>query len=304
MKLQTKIIVFMLGLAFIPMISIITIDSFVISNELSSSLNETLEIQSNDLGIYADKLLSEAEDAIENLAENPATIMSALAAGGTNATDLWDTYEGSNWDNDGDPDLKGMKDSISLDLTNDIDSNFSTYLDAFVSINELVDIFITDSRGYTYTCAGGVPGDFLQVDEGWWTAARDTAAGRTIDFELDGEIYLMNFVYEVRDNDGTFVGMIKAGLDLSILSNTFQEEFASEGIEIIMLRDNGEIVSHSDSLMIGALVDTQMEAGKLENDLFISGLSTFTHGTTELDFAQIEYYASYVALNNWDFVLL
>ncbi|WP_371805260.1 methyl-accepting chemotaxis protein [Candidatus Lokiarchaeum ossiferum] len=305
MKLKIKLLVIILAIAIVPMASLSIISTIQTTSNIRSENNKALTAQRDSVGIYINTFLSEAEDAIEELVNNPSTKSSAATAGGVHVDTLWDAYEGGSFDNDIAESENTIKTEKTLDLTNDIDPAFSEYLDFFVESNELLDIFVTDARGYVYACVGGIPGDFQQVDEGWWTAA-ETAGGSTIDFELDGSLFLMNFVYSITLANGSFGGMIKAGLDFSILGDIVNGDMAADGIEIIISDLDGLIVSHNLEELIGENLADILPAGEKQNDDFLAIFGTSSRITAGIKTVSSTVSVSTVAysqLDDWDFVI-
>ena len=300
-----KLIVIVLSIAIVPMTSLSIISTIQSTSNIRSESELSLTAHRDSVGVYINTFLSEAEDAIEELTNDPSTISSAATAGSANVDTLWDAYEGGSFDNDIAESANTEKTEIALDLTNDIDPAYSAYLDFFVESNELLDIFVTDARGYVFACAGGIPGDFNQVDEGWWTAAED-AGGSTIDFELDGTLFLMNFVYSITLANGSFGGMIKAGLDFSVLGDIVDGDLAAEGVEVIISDLDGKIVSHNLEELIGVDLVDILPAGVEKNDEFLALFGTSSRipaGVTKVSSTISVSTISYSQLEDWDFVI-
>lgn len=77
-------------------------------------------------------MLTNAEEFVCSLTESPATQQSALTATERDMMTLWDSYEGANYDND--ENMKNNKTATSWNPANDIDSDYSEYLNDMAEV--------------------------------------------------------------------------------------------------------------------------------------------------------------------------
>ena len=80
MKLKIKLIAIVLSIAIIPMASLTVIQSIQSSAEIRSNTNAALISQRDAAAIYVNTFLTEAQEAVEDLVDSPATIDAATDA--------------------------------------------------------------------------------------------------------------------------------------------------------------------------------------------------------------------------------
>lgn len=325
-KIAYKIAALALVVALVPIAVITVFNTTTLQNELYINVEQDLADRSTDVMHLCDEMLLNPVETIESLAESTMIRRSALNATEQDWITLWDGYEGANYDND--ENMKGNKTAKTWNPNNDIDPGLSTYLDTFAVKFGFSEIFITDSRGFTYTCSQSVPGDFLQKDEGWWTAARASSDGQFIEFGYDDSTgqYLMDVIQEVQLSNGTFVGMIKAGFnvgtltemlaDVSLLHGLKEEgeevEYTSEfiasaaedkGVVVFMVTQDGGIFAHLDNSLVGEdlteIMSTTHSANKPIYSMLETGILEHSHGG-KINVDGINYFISYEPLDHWD----
>ncbi len=156
----------LLILSLTPVAFLIIQNTTALSTEITGASMEKIDIITEQSVHYADTYLETQEHSIHALSISPAFTQSALNATGINMTELWDSYEGANYDND--QNMKDNKTAIEWNPDNDINPEFSYYLNEYAEHNNFSEIFVTDARGFVYASSESVPGDFLQEGEGWW----------------------------------------------------------------------------------------------------------------------------------------
>lgn len=328
-KIAYKIAALALVVALVPMIVITVFNATTLQNELYSNVRQDLADRAADIMKISDEVLLDPVETIESLAETTMVQRSALNATEQDWNVLWDSYEGANFDND--ENMKNNKTSKTWNPDNDIDPGLSEYLDTFANKFGFSEVFITDSRGYVYACTQSVPGDFLQKDEDWWTAARESSDGQFIEFGYDDSTgqYLMDVIQEVQLSNGTFTGMIKAGFnvgtlndaiaDVSLLHHLEREgeevkhtsEFITsaaedEGILVFIATKDQKIFAHLDSSLVGENLTEIMPSSHSSNKPIFSMLNSgvLEHGTGEkININGITYFVSYEPLDQWDILL-
>ncbi len=328
-KIAYKIAVLALVVALVPIAVITVFNATTLQNELYSNARRDLADRAADVMHISNEMLLDPVENIESLAESTMIQRSALNATEQDWNVLWDSYEGANFDND--ENMKNNKTATTWDPDNDIDPGLSAYLDTFAVKFGFSEVFITDSRGYVYTCTESVPGDFLQKDEDWWTAARGSSDGQFIEFGYDDSTgqYLMDVVQEVQSSDGTFTGMIKAGFNVGTLNEAIASvsllhhleeegkevkhtaEFITsaaedEGVMVFMVTNDAKIFAHLDSSLVGENVTEIMPSSHSANKpvfaMLNSGILDHGHGE-KINVNGISYFVSYEPLDQWDILL-
>ncbi|MHA1483375.1 MAG: hypothetical protein ACTSQA_08065, partial [Candidatus Heimdallarchaeaceae archaeon] len=209
-KIAVRFIAIFLAVSLIPLAVIAILDISSLNTNMNENIDGELGTLAHSLNQQTISFFEVAENIASSMVHNPLTISTAINASSLNETILWDSYEGSNYDND--ENLKDTKVAIAWDPSNDINSEFTEYIDETAEHFGFAEIFITDSRGYVFTSSSSIPGDFVQIDEDWWTACRASDEGEFFEFGFDDSTgyYLLDIVFEIYDGSN-FVGMIKAG---------------------------------------------------------------------------------------------
>ncbi|MHA2096773.1 MAG: methyl-accepting chemotaxis protein, partial [Candidatus Hodarchaeales archaeon] len=157
-------------------------------------------------------------EEVVSIARSPASINSALTAINSSESELWDSYEGSDYDTE--TNRVNNKTKVTWDPHNDIDVLYSKYLADQAGTLGFTEIYVTDSRGYVYATSPTIPGDFLQKNENWWVACNTSVTGTCIDYKFDtqAEKFLMDIDVRISDFEGVFLGIIKARYDVGEIS--------------------------------------------------------------------------------------
>lgn len=328
-KIAFKIALLALVVSIVPL-TVITIESTsTLQSELYNSMKHDLEDRGIDLIHISDELLLEAVGNTVTLAENPEVYRTALNATEQDKLVLWDSYEGSNYDND--ENMKNNKTAKAWDSSNDLDSHLSVYINDFASRQHFAEIFITDARGYVYTSTQSVPGDFLQKDEDWWIAARASATGQFVEFGYDDSTgqYLMDIVQEVVLPNGTFIGMIKAGYEVGSMNQILSEivlfhhleeeghdyeaedftheeivaEMENQGQAVFSITKDGAIFTHLDSSLVGSDLGELMSSTNSVNKPIFDSLvnKELPHGYQRINIGGVSYFAHFEVSENWDY---
>ncbi|OLS15353.1 MAG: methyl-accepting chemotaxis sensory transducer with Cache sensor [Promethearchaeota archaeon CR_4] len=307
-RLSTKVVMLVLIFTLVPLLAVIYVDSNSANTNLTSRKLEDLNRTAHNFAGYADTMLDEAKSLILELAQNPATYNAAWAAY-NNESSLWDTYEGSNWDNEAG--AKNNKTSIPWDPSNDIDPNYSYYLNNLTSEKPFDEIFVTDPRGYAFASGVAYPGDFLQYGEDWWNSTLDSPGKNITEFGYDESTnaYLMDICVAVYLPNNTFAGMIKAGFDAGYLSDQIQALEMSETITIFAVGQDNNFFMHLNTSLVGQPVTTVFPDSFQQNtDLFTTILGgTDSEGHTSVYSEDATYYAGYDFIgsrNKWQIMLV
>ncbi len=262
MKIRIKLISMILILSLVPLITTIMVNTQDHTNELIKETQDAKTAEAIELAHMSEILLIDAQEIINELATSPQTYRSAENASTLDESVLWASYEGANRDNE--EDEKGLKTAIDWDPSNDIDPEYSQYLNNLSINGNYLEIFVTDDRGFVYATTESVPGDFLQLDEAWWTAALENDDGLFIEFGFDDSTgsYLMDICQAVYLPNGTFTGMIKAGFDVGLVNEWISEAKShdvEEGREeadylhefAFILSGSGDVFTHTNSSLVG-----------------------------------------------------
>ncbi|MHA2094477.1 MAG: PDC sensor domain-containing protein, partial [Candidatus Hodarchaeales archaeon] len=309
-KISYKIMFFTLVIALVPILGISFFNQNNVETNLYSTKYENLSTLAFQSANTVDNMLTSQSMNIENLADNPATFTLALNATLSSEVLLWDSYEGANYDND--LNKKGNKTSLDWDPLNDIDPLYSAYLNNLALEYDFAEIFVTDQRGFVFASTESVPGDFLQVDEGWWTACRQSSTGVFYEFGYDDSTgqFLMDIVVEVNLANGTFIGMIKAGYNVGAISQLIEDNFAGEeettSVSAFTVLRSGVIFTHTDDSYIGGDVSALMQNSSSSNREFRTGVisDTIHHGQIKIKIGTGTFLASFESSDKWEFVLL
>jgi methyl-accepting chemotaxis protein len=259
-------------ISLVPLAVVSVLDTNNIYGKVTTNLNEQLDILGHNIGHQASEKFEAVETTVENIVTNPITIRNAVNATSLSMDVLWDSYEGANYDND--ENMKNNKTAITYDPTNDIDPDFSKYLDDVAKEQNFAEIFVTDARGYVFASTTSVPGDFLQKDEGWWTAclANDDMFVE-IGYDDSTNAYLVDIVMAIRSGS-TFVGMIKAGFLTDEMGEDMFNAIEIEGISAMMIGSDGNIVFHTDATKIGTAASLLLPVSNKGNQDLLTEITT------------------------------
>ncbi len=259
-RLAIRFIVIFLVISLVPITTVTIIDNVNLSRTLkheefiAMSLIEQIE-HSNILQAFEN-----VENNLILLADNPSTISNAKNASTWNPEDLWDTYEGGKWDSENASAI--TKPVKTWDPSNDLDPDYSNYLQYLGDLLLLSEIFVTDERGYVFANGEALPGDFYQEGESWWNEMLDLEDRSYTYISFDDSLgnYVLTLVVEIVDPEtDQFLGMIKAayntgGIDQII--DKSKEEISKiegdEGIEhnVMLIDDSLNIFYHQDHELI------------------------------------------------------
>ncbi|MHA2032670.1 MAG: methyl-accepting chemotaxis protein [Candidatus Kariarchaeaceae archaeon] len=317
-KISYKIMFFTLVIALVPILGISIFNQNNVETNLYNTKYDNLSTLAFQSTHIVDNILTSQSINMENLAANPTTMNLALNATLSSEMLLWDSYEGANYDND--LNKKGNKTALDWDPSNDIDPLYSVYLDNLALEYGYAEIFITDQRGFVFTCTESVPGDFVQVDEGWWTACRQSSNGIFYEFGYDDSTgqFLMDIVIEVELANGTFIGMIKAGYNVGAISQLLEDTFAGEEsdggtheehaahISAFTVLRSGVIFTHIDGTYVGEDLSALLQNTSSSNKEFRNDVisDTIHHGQTTIKIGSETFLASFDSSDTWEFVLL
>ena len=312
-KIAYKLAILALIVSLAPLAVVTIIDSTNLQSKLYAANKVEINDRVNALAHIAGEMLTDPVLLVKQLAESPITYRTALNASNQSMSFLWDSYEGANFDND--ENKKNNKTKIAWDPSNDLDPEFSSFMDDFADDMDFVEIFLTDVRGYTFSCNKEIPGDFLQLDEGWWTSARSSANGTFIEFGFDDSTssYLMEIIQEIVLPNGTFIGMIKAGYDVGEVSTYLEEVLVEEALLdgrtrdivdsfVFMVTKDGKIFTHSDQTNIGANFTSIASPTNSLNKQIYTNLSNqlLVSGYSKLNIEGTTFFAGYLIIEGWE----
>ncbi|NHJ02501.1 MAG: methyl-accepting chemotaxis protein [Candidatus Heimdallarchaeota archaeon] len=320
-KISHRIVILSLLVALVPLTIQALLDANALESQLYQSKEKELENRSVDLSHITDKYFSEAADLIHSLADSPLLQDSALNASNQDLNILWDAYEGSNYDNEANQ--KANKTAIPWDPTNDLFPNISVYINEFAIKNNFTEIFVADAQGRVYATTESVPGDFLQIDEDWWTATENSETCEFTEFEYDDSsaAYVLTIVHEIELDNTTTVGMIKTAFNVNAVTNAIREviehslhdteehdhehEGTIEGVTTFTIGLDGSIIIHMEENLIGKNITNFMpERSVLNKQIYTElkeGLIPVGYG--KIAYMNTSYYASYQKLHNWEFCI-
>ncbi|UCG03094.1 MAG: methyl-accepting chemotaxis protein [Candidatus Heimdallarchaeota archaeon] len=328
-KIAYKIALLALVVSMVPLAIVTVISTNTLQTELYATMEHDLEDRAGDLLHISDDILIEAAEIATTLAESPGVFRVAETATEKDMLELWNSYEGANYDND--ENMKNNKTSVPWNPENDIDSELSLYLDDFATYHHFAEIFITDARGYVFASTHSVPGDFLQEDEDWWIAARATTTGQFVEYGYDDSTgqYLMDICQEVVLPNGTFIGMIKAGFEVGSMNDIFAEtvlfhsleeatgeheehtqeeillEMERQGRSVFSVTTDGMIFAHLDASLVGTELNGVISSTNSANKPIFDSLANneLPNGYRRINIGGVTYFAYFEESNNWDYSL-
>lgn len=237
----------------------------LISNDMNSLIaSETDKIALNTKLFLENKLI-----IVDSLAKNPLTIRLAENASILDPLVLWDSYEGANWDNE--QNQKNNKSKIAWNASNDLDPDFSEYINSLQLNNQFSEFFILESRGLIFSSSISIPGDFVNINETWWNLCVNSPSGSYNRFVFDESTnsYNLEIIKEIRNSTNARVGMIKAGLNMNavqfLLFNSLTDQETGFGVD-----SKGNILIHSNGTLIGDTFEGIVPKEFTENQILIN----------------------------------
>ncbi len=218
LKIAQKIIILVLLVSMVPLTLVTMMNITNIQGDLTNAKMNELETLTQALVYNVDTTLKIKMEEVQSLARSPASITSALLAQNASEAELWDTYEGSNYDIE--TSMLDTKTPLTWDPHDDIDVLYSKYLADQASSLGFTEIYVTDTRGFLFASSPVIPSDFLQEGEDWWTHCNESLTGKYVEYEYDTEIekFLMDINIKIITLDGVFLGIIKARYDITLVS--------------------------------------------------------------------------------------
>jgi methyl-accepting chemotaxis protein len=218
LKIAQKIIILVLIVSLVPLTIITLTNVSNIQGDFTNAKKKELETLSQALVYNVDTTLREKTEEVRIIARSPASVSSAIAARSTSELELWDSYEGENYDIE-----TGMVNNKTKDIWDphdDIDVLYSKYIADIAISFGFTDIYVTESRGFTYASSQTIPDDFVQNGEDWWEACNNSVTGTYIEYEYDNqtEKFLMDINIRITDFEGVFLGILKARYDVGAVS--------------------------------------------------------------------------------------
>ena len=298
-KIAGRFIVIFLAVSLIPLAVIAIMDISGLNTTMNENIEENLGTLAHSLNQQTISFFETAENIAVSIVHNPLTISTAINASSLNETILWDSYEGSNWDNE--ENLKDLKTAITWDPSNDISEHFSEYIDETAEHFGFAEIFVTDSRGYVFGSSESIPGDFLQIDEDWWTACRASDDGEFFEFGYDDSTgyYLLDIVLEVYDSGSNFIGMIKAGYFTEGIEDVFTHSIESSDVSGMIIGVDGSIIFHDTLALIGTDATAILPLSVTGNQELFEEIADrgaeedHAHATLELTISDVDYVSIY-----------
>lgn len=121
-----------------------------------------------------------------------------------------------------------MREIIGNQLSESL-RNATSYFTLEYGYPVYTEVFVTNKYGANVAQTGRTS-DYYQADKEWWqVAARDGVYIGEIDFDENAGINSMNIGIAVKDEDGNFIGVLKAVLDIKEITNAIRQLTPSEG---------------------------------------------------------------------------
>ncbi|MHA2109001.1 MAG: methyl-accepting chemotaxis protein [Candidatus Hodarchaeales archaeon] len=231
LKIAQKILILVLFVSLVPLTFVTVTNIANIQGDLTSAKKGELETLSQALVYNVDTTLKIKTEEVVSIARSPASINSALVALNSSESELWDSYEGANYDTE--TSMVNNKTEAIWDPHNDIDVLYSKYLADQAGSLDFTEIYVTDSRGFVYASSPTLPSDFFQEGEEWWDSCNTSITGKCVDYGFDAQLkqFLMDINVKITDFEGVFLGIIKARYDVGDVSvnlhNILQNKLSS-----------------------------------------------------------------------------
>lgn len=137
-----------------------------------------------------------------------------------------------------------IKDVLDEELTEELIDIIGFYKDEY-DYDVIEEFFVTNAYGANVALATGTS-DYRQDDEQWWQDTKDYGISFSdVEFLENYGSYSVAFGFRVDDNNGNFIGVIRALITLDDLLSEFSEEaklITNENRNVILLDDTGKII--------------------------------------------------------------
>ncbi len=274
MKIAGKILLssFLVSVILLTALTSVTINSE--RQMLSDNFDEILSLKTDSFQEMFKRIIDSKRSIIFDLAMNPLTIRLATNASAMDPMDLWNTYEGANWDNE--MNQKNNKTKIAWNASNDIDPDYSLFVNSLQNQNDFSELFVIEARGLIFSSSGAIPGDFVNINESWWNLCANSETGYATRFVFDesSSSYNLEIIKEIRNSSNTRIGMIKAGLNMNIVKEGIIGNLNASEMAFC-LDKSGNIIIHSNGTYIGNKVDEILTDNDQNHNFIINS----TNGT-------------------------
>ncbi|MHA1955154.1 MAG: methyl-accepting chemotaxis protein, partial [Candidatus Heimdallarchaeaceae archaeon] len=218
LKIAQKILILVLLVSLVPLTLVTLTNVNNIQGDFTTAKKKELETLSQALVYNMDTTLREKTEEVKMVARSPVSISSAITARNTSELELWDAYEGENYDTE--TGKVNNKTKATWDPHNDVDVLYSKYLADYAITFGFNDISVTESRGFVYASSPIIPEDYVQKGEDWWEACNGSLTGTHIEYEYDSqtEKFLIDINIKIIDFEGVFLGILKARYDVGEIS--------------------------------------------------------------------------------------
>ncbi len=268
MKIGIKILVssFVVSIILLTAITMVTINTE--RKMLSDNFDQILELEKEKFELKTKNILESRISLITDLSKNPLTIRLATNASAMDPLDLWNSYEGANWDNE--MNQKNNKTKIAWNASNDLDPDFSRFINSLQLQNEFSELFVMESRGLVFSSSVAIPGDFVNINETWWNLCANSESGFATRFVFDESTssYNLEIIKEIRNSSDARIGMIKAGLNMNIVKEVIIGNLNDTEMAFC-LNNVGKIIIHSNTSLIGKTLAEILEDNS-QNHEFLS----------------------------------
>ena len=118
--------------------------------------------------------------------------------------------------------------------------------------NVFAEIFITNKFGAN-TAQTGKTTDYNQSDEAWWIKAKENGFFiGDVQYDESAEVYSIDMAVAIKDDNGNFMGVAKAVLNVREVFNTLtefgkiQEKTKNINLHLLLMKNNGDIIYNSE----------------------------------------------------------
>ncbi len=166
-----------------------------------------------------------------------------------------------------------MESLINNELSQELRERIDFYRSQY-GYNVIVEFFITNKYGANVAQTGRTT-DYYQADEEWWQTAReDGLSVGDVEYDRGADVYSIDIGVRIDDEDGNFLGIAKAVLNIEDILGIINEvkavsEYKSMNIELVT-NDGRPVCAEEYKISDAALrILSEFKQGKRHIDYFI-----------------------------------
>ena len=154
-------------------------------------------------------------------------------------------------------------------LTSELADTIDFYQNEY-DYDVIEELFVTNAYGANVALTSGTS-IFSQSEEEWWqTAKNDGLYTGDITFNENKNHYVIDFAYRINDNDGNFIGVLRAFITLDDLLSDFNEESdvisVLPGRSVLLLDKTGHSIYSEETIRLSGIIVPYFENIQQEQD--------------------------------------